>query len=33
MKSFEQYLTESKKTYKFKIRVAGEVPEKFPDAM
>ena len=33
MKSFEQYLTESKKTYKFKIRVAGEVPEGFADTM
>tara|TARA_Y200000002_G_scaffold366765_1_gene358073 strand:+ start:391 stop:948 length:558 start_codon:yes stop_codon:yes gene_type:complete len=33
MKSFEQYLTESKKTYKFKIRVAGEIPEGFPDTM
>lgn len=33
MKSFEQYLTESKKTYKFKIRVAGEVPEGFVDTM
>ena len=33
MKSFEQYLTESKKTYNFKIRVAGDVPEGFVDTM
>ena len=33
MKSFEQYLTESKKTYKFKIRVAGEVPEGFANTL
>ena len=33
MKSFEQYLTESKKTYNFKIRVAGVVPEGFVDTM
>ena len=31
MKSFEEYLTESKKTYKFKVRVAGELPEGFAD--
>ena len=31
MKSFEQYLTESKKIYKFKVRVAGELPEGFAD--
>jgi len=29
MKSLQEYLTESKKTYKFKIRVAGELPEGF----
>ena len=33
MKSFEQSLTESKKTYKFKIRVAGEVPEGFANTL
>lgn len=29
MKTFKDYLTESKKTYKFKIGVAGEIPEHF----
>lgn len=29
MKSFTQYLTESKKTYAFKIKVAGDLPESF----
>ena len=29
MKSFTQYLTESKKTYAFKIKVAGDLPEEF----
>lgn len=29
MKSFKEFLTESQKTYKFKIRVAGELPEGF----
>lgn len=29
MKSFAEYLTESKKTYDFKIGVAGELPEGF----
>ena len=29
MKSFTEYLTESKKTYKFKIGVANELPEGF----
>jgi hypothetical protein len=29
MKSFKDYLTESKKTYSFKIKVAGDLPEKF----
>lgn len=33
MKSFKDYLTESKKTYKFKIRVAGELPEGFKDRL
>lgn len=27
MKSFKEYLTESKKTYEFKIKLAGKVPE------
>lgn len=31
MKSFAEYLTESKKTYDFKIGVAGELPEGFDD--
>ena len=29
MKTFNEFLTESQKTYKFKIRVAGELPEGF----
>jgi hypothetical protein len=29
MKSFKEYLTESKKQYPFKIKVAGELPENF----
>tara|TARA_B110000977_G_scaffold200388_1_gene290726 strand:- start:323 stop:838 length:516 start_codon:yes stop_codon:yes gene_type:complete len=33
MKSFNEFLTESAKTYNFKIRVAGEVPEGFVDHM
>jgi len=33
MKTFAEFLTESKKTYKFKVRVAGEVPEKFTDRL
>ena len=33
MKSFAEYITESKKTYKFKIRVAGELPEGWADTM
>lgn len=33
MKSFNEYLTESKKTYKFKIRAAGELPEGFVDKL
>ena len=33
MKSFNEYLTESKKTYKFKIKAAGELPEGFEDKM
>lgn len=31
MRSFSQILTESKKTYEFKIGVAGELPEGFAD--
>jgi len=27
MKSFKEYLTESNKTYKFLVRIAGEIPE------
>ena len=33
MKSFKEYLTEAKKTYKFKGRVAGELPEVFADCL
>lgn len=33
MKSFAEYLTESKKTYEFKVGVAGELPEGFEDRM
>ena len=33
MKRFAEYLTESKKTYNFKVRVAGELPENFADDM
>ena len=33
MKPFKEYLTESKKTYKFKVRVAGELPENFADQL
>jgi hypothetical protein len=29
MKTFKEYLTESKKVYNFKIKVAGELPEDF----
>ena len=32
MKTFEQYLTEAKKTYKFKFGIAGELPEGFVDS-
>jgi hypothetical protein len=31
MKSFTEYLAESKKIYNFKIKVAGEIPEKFEE--
>ena len=33
MKKFTEFLTESQKTYKFKVRVAGELPESFEDNM
>ena len=33
MRSFSQILTESKKTYEFKIGVAGELPEGFQDRL
>ena len=33
MKSFAQILTESKKTYEFKVGIAGELPEGFQDHM
>jgi len=31
MKTFKEYLFESKKTYSFKIKVAGDLPESFQD--
>ena len=31
MKTFKEYLAESKKTYGFKVKVAGELPEKFQE--
>lgn len=33
MKSFKELLQESQKTYKFKVRVAGELPEGFEDRL
>lgn len=33
MKNFADYLTESKKTYKFTVRVAGELPENYADTL
>jgi len=33
MKTFKDFLTESKKTYKFVIRVAGELPEGFDNKL
>lgn len=33
MKTFKEYLTESKKVYQFKIKVAGELPEKFEESL
>jgi hypothetical protein len=33
MKTFKEYLAESKKVYNFKIKVAGELPEKFQETL
>jgi hypothetical protein len=33
MKTFKEYLTESKKTYEFKIGIAGELPEGIEDTL
>ena len=33
MRKFVEYLTEAHKTYKFKVRVAGELPEGFADKL
>jgi hypothetical protein len=33
MKSFKEYLVESKKTYSFKVKVAGELPNKFQETL
>src|SRR6056297_3668078 len=33
MKTFAEYLTESKKTYEFKIGIAGELPEGIEDRL
>lgn len=33
MKTFKDYLTESKKTYSFKIKIAGDLPEKFESTL
>ena len=33
MRTFKDYLAESKKTYSFKVKVAGELPEKFQEAL
>jgi len=33
MKSFKEYLIESKKTYSFKVKVAGELPDKFQETL
>lgn len=33
MKTFKDYLTESKKIYSFKVKVAGEIPEKFQESL
>lgn len=33
MKTFKDFLTESKKTYKFLVKVAGDLPEGFSDSL
>jgi hypothetical protein len=33
MKTFKEYLTESKKIYSFKVKVAGDLPEKFQEGL
>jgi hypothetical protein len=33
MKTFSQYLTENKKIYSFKVKVAGEIPETFQESL
>lgn len=33
MKSLKDYLTESKKTWNFKVKIAGELPEKFESTL
>lgn len=33
MKTFKEYLTESKKVYSFKVKVAGELPENFQEGL
>lgn len=33
MKTFKDYLTESKKVYSFKVKVAGEIPENFVEKL
>ena len=33
MKSFKQYLTESKKIYEFKVKIAGDLPDGFDKAL
>lgn len=33
MKTFKEYLTESKKIYNFKVKVAGEIPEGFENLL
>jgi hypothetical protein len=33
MKTFKEYLTESKKVYSFKVKVAGPLPEKFQEGL
>jgi len=33
MKTFKEYLTESQKVYSFKVKIAGELPEKFQEGL